>query len=93
MDTVRCDECAVTRHLASAEASVFLIESLLRLLVERNVLSHDEVIEVLEETIATKKKMAEEGVHPRISAVAAGILCSIANSLQASRPRTVLGAP
>jgi hypothetical protein len=76
----------VTLHLAYAEASVLIIESLARMLIERNVLSVEDVIDTFETAIETKHTLAAEGVHPEISSLAAGILSTIANSLAASRP-------
>jgi hypothetical protein len=74
----------LTVHLAYAEASTMIIEALLQLLIERKVVPMDAVIETLETTIQAKRTLAEEGVHAEISAVAAGILSRIANSVAAS---------
>jgi hypothetical protein len=77
----------LTMHLAYAEAGVVLLESLIRLLIDRHVLSADEVLETIEATIEVKRRMAEEGTHPEISSVAAGILSSLANSIAAGYRR------
>jgi hypothetical protein len=77
----------LTLHLAYAEASAMLIEALLRLLIDRNVLTMEAVIETVETTLETKRLLAQEGTHPEISAVAAGLLTTIANSVAAGRPR------
>lgn len=77
------ESLTLTLHLAYAEASVMLLEALMRLLVEREVLAIEDVIEAVETTIETKRVMAQEGTHPEISKVAAGILSTVANSLAA----------
>jgi hypothetical protein len=80
------DPSSLTLHLAYAEASAFLLEGLLRLLIERGALQVDEVIQMVEDTIATKKLLAHEGSHAEISTVAAGFLVTLSNSIGASRP-------
>jgi len=77
----------LTLHLAYAEASAILIEALLHLLIDRHVLTVEAVVETLETALETKRAMAKEGVHPQISAVAAGVLNTIANSVAAGHPR------
>lgn len=87
MKPLNPEASALTLHLAYAEASVMLIEVLLQLLIERKVLPVERVIESLEATIETKRLLAEEGTHPEISAVAAGILSTITNSVAAGSAR------
>jgi len=77
----------LTLHLAYAEASAMLIEALLHLLIDRNVLTVEAVIETVEATLETKRLLAKEGTHPEISAVAAGLLNGIANSVAAGHAR------
>jgi hypothetical protein len=79
----RSGPSTVTLHLAYAEASVMLIEALMRLLIERNVLPKDCVIEMLETTVETKRLLAQSGDHAEISRIAAGVLSTIANSVAA----------
>ena len=74
-------------HLAYAEAAVMLIECLMVKLVDRGVLSMDELIETVETTLDTKRSMVHDKVHPEIAHVAAGVLTRLANSLRASTPR------
>jgi hypothetical protein len=79
-----------TKHLAYAEAAVMLIECLLLVLVEQRVLTTQQAVAAVESAMATKRQMADEGEHARISAVAAGVLSTMANSLAADeikRPR------
>ena len=71
----------LTLHLAYAEASIVLLEAALRLLIERNVLPIDSVIETVESTIETKRLLAGEGTHPEISTISAGILSTIGQSV------------
>jgi hypothetical protein len=86
------DTSTVTLHLAYAEASVMLIESLTRLLIERGVIGLEEVIETFEATIEAKRVLGQEGDHPQIASIAAGILSVIANSIAAGRTRTAPSA-
>jgi hypothetical protein len=72
-----------TRHLAYAEAAVMLIECLMLVLIEQRVLTTQQLVDVVENAIATKRQMVQEGEHPGISAVAAGLLSTMANSLAA----------
>ena len=73
-----------TRHLAYAEAAMMLIESLMLVLIERRMLTSEQLIAVIESVIATKRQMIVDGEHPEVSAVAAGLLSRIAASLAAS---------
>ncbi|HTV80575.1 MAG TPA: hypothetical protein VMF03_20150 [Steroidobacteraceae bacterium] len=73
-----------THHLAQAEASIMLIEVLMALLIERAVLPRESVIEAVETVIDVKRRMAAEGAHPEVAAVARGLLSTLANSLMAA---------
>jgi hypothetical protein len=73
-------------HLAYAEASIVMLECLMLKLIERGVLSADEIVEALETAIDTKRILAAEGVHPQIGKVAAGALIRVANSVAAASP-------
>jgi hypothetical protein len=77
----------LTLHLAYAEASVLLIESLMRVLVERHVVPISTLIEEVETAIDTKRAMVHENHHARIAGIAAGVLAQIANSLAAGTQR------
>ena len=72
-----------TQHLAYAEASIVLLETLMQLLIDRKLVAVDDVIQSLEAAIETKRVLAREGDHAEISNVAAGVLSSIANSISA----------
>jgi hypothetical protein len=79
-----------TKHLAYAEASVMLLEGLMQLLIARGVLTAEDIVSTIETVIATKHEMIVDGEHPRISAVAAGVLSALANSVAAMEvPRRV----
>src|SRR3954451_696637 len=71
-------------HMASAEASIMLIECIMLSLVETGVLTRQKLIESVENVIATKRQMISDGEHPRIAIVAAGLLSTLANSLAAA---------
>jgi hypothetical protein len=72
-----------TRHLADGEAAVMLIESLMLILIEQHVLTPQQMIAAIESAIATKQQMVRDGEHPNISAAAAGVLSTMANSVAA----------
>jgi hypothetical protein len=76
-----------TKHLAYGEAALMLIECLMLTLVEQRVLTMEELVDAVELAGATKRKMVEDGEHPQISAVAAGLLSTLANSLAAREVR------
>ena len=78
-------------RLAEGEAALMLVESLMLALVERRLLSPDQVIEAIETVIETKRAMAEDGSHPEISSAAAGLAGTIANSVAALRPPPARG--
>jgi hypothetical protein len=77
----------ITLHLAYGEAAVMLIESLMLVLIERGVLTTQELLDAVEGAIDTKRQLAADGVHPEVSAIAAGVLNTMANSLAAAKPR------
>jgi hypothetical protein len=83
------DPSQLTLHLAYAEASVMIIESLLQMLIDAKALPLDAIIENLEQAIATKRELIADGSHPEVSRVAAGVLSGLANSLAAGQTRAV----
>ena len=76
----------VELHLAYAEASILLLESVMRLMVEKQLLSISELTEEMETAIDTKRTMVSDNRHPEIARLAAGVLARIANSLAATNP-------
>jgi hypothetical protein len=74
-----------TRHLAYAEASVMLIESLMLLLIEKGLCTNEQIVEAVETALDAKRQLAHEGEHRRIATVAAGVLSTLANSIAAGR--------
>jgi hypothetical protein len=75
----------VVRHLAYAEASIILIDCLMSLLMQKGVLSSQELIESVETAIATKQQMVADDDHREIALVAAGVLSGLANSLASEK--------
>ena len=75
----------MTLHLAYAEASIMMIETLLLALISRQVVSTDEIIAAIEDVIETKRHLVEDDDHSKISTQAIGVLSQLANSLAASR--------
>jgi len=82
---------AATEHLAYAEASLMLVEGLMQVLLEKNLLTIQDLQSVIDSAVETKEAFVESGVHPEISNVAAGVLRRLANSVAATpaakRPR------
>lgn len=60
-----------------------LLEELLQLLVSRQLLTIEEIVNTVETVIDTKQQMIVDGEDPEISLVAAGALSTLANSLAA----------
>jgi hypothetical protein len=84
------DPAETTKHLAYGEAAVMLLECLMLVLIEQHVLTAQQMVEAVESAIATKRQMVHEGEHPNVSAIAAGLLSTVANGLAAGggpRPR------
>jgi hypothetical protein len=77
------DPSQTTRHLAYGEAAVMLIECLMLILIEQRMLTAQQIIAAIESAIATKRQMVQDGEHPNISAVAVGVLSTMANSVAA----------
>lgn len=73
-----------TLHLAFAEASMLLMESLLLVLLERKVLSRADLMTVVSEAVDTKRNFIESGAHPHIATIACGVLKRLENSLAAA---------
>jgi hypothetical protein len=104
MDTCICLELKTPTtealQLAHGEASLLLIESLMLLLLDRHVLSAEDLVKAVELAISTKRQMIEHGTQPRVASLALGTLHTIANSLAASKlcraeaasPSAILGA-
>jgi hypothetical protein len=75
----------IAKHLAYGEAALTLIESLMLILAEQRVLTTQELVEAVENAIATKHQMAADRERPEIASVAVGILSTVANSLAADK--------
>jgi hypothetical protein len=81
----RAGPSELAERLASGEAALMLIECLMLSLVEQRVLTTQEVVEAVENAIATKHQTVADREQPEIASVAAGILSTLANSLAAGR--------
>jgi hypothetical protein len=73
------------KHQAYGEAALMLVESLMFVLIEQGIFTRQQMIVAVESAIATKRQMVQDGNHPEIAAVAAGMLSVIANSLAADK--------
>jgi hypothetical protein len=72
-------------HLADGEAALMLIECLMLTLIEQGVLTTQQVVGTVEAALRTKRQMVADREHPRIAAVAVGVLTRLSNSLAASK--------
>jgi hypothetical protein len=72
-------------HLAQGEAALMLIECLMSILIERQILSKDSLIEAVETVISTKRNMVLDREHAPIASIAAGLMSQLANSLAADK--------
>ncbi len=72
-----------TLHLAYAEVSIMLMESLVQILLERGLVTLQEIQSAVESAIETKEGFVQSNLHPHISTVAAGVLRRLGNSVQA----------
>jgi hypothetical protein len=61
-----------------------LIEGLMLVLLERKLLTLDEVRSVIDTAIETKQGFVDARLHPEISKVAAGVLRRLGNSVSAT---------
>jgi len=77
-------DATVTMHLAYAEASILLIESLILVLHERGQLALTDVMDAIDTVIDTKRQQVDNDEHAHVSTVAIGVLHRISNSLAAS---------
>ena len=78
-----CDDSRVRDEiLADGEAALFFVESLALKLIEKNVLSADEVIQALEVAEDAMHVAAEDGNAPRLS-IRAATLSQVMNSVSA----------
>jgi hypothetical protein len=78
------------RHLAEGEAALVLLESVLLTLVSKGVLTADEVVSSVESVVDVKRQMGADGTSPELSAIAAGILIKVANSISAAPSANLL---
>jgi hypothetical protein len=72
------------QHLASGEAALLLLECVLHQLLDRKLLSTNEILDAIETAISTKRQMILDGEHAEVASVAIGTLQGIANSLVAA---------
>ncbi|MGK9171040.1 hypothetical protein KXR53_32395 [Inquilinus limosus] len=71
-------------HDAAAQAALMLLESVILVLLNNGIVSRLQIVEAIEMVIEAKRDLAEDGVHPKVSLRAAGMLSIIANSIAAS---------
>lgn len=72
------------RHMAEGEAALMLVESLAIALVEQDLLSREQMADVIETVIETKRRSGGDTEHAAISDAALGILSTLANSVSAA---------
>jgi CRP-like cAMP-binding protein len=62
-------------------------ERMALLLLDRRLVSQEAMHEIVQVALASKRQMIWEREHPRISQVAAGLLCGLENSLAARKQK------
>ena len=70
------------------DARVLAANVNLLILIERKMLSREEIVEAVETVLDSKRNLVEAGEHPEISRVAMGVLALLGNSVAASRIRS-----
>ncbi|MBS0419411.1 MAG: hypothetical protein JSR66_17000 [Proteobacteria bacterium] len=80
----------VSMHLAYAEACIVLLESLMHVLIEKQLVSKTELLNAVESAMDTKKAMEDAHWHETIAPLAAGVLAQLGNSLRALPDRPVV---
>lgn len=70
---------------ASAQAALMLVESLALALIERGLLTTDQVVDAVESVIETKKRLGSESEDPDVAGAATGLLSIIANSVRVAQ--------
>jgi hypothetical protein len=93
LNNTELEPAQITKHLAYGEAAVMWLECLMLVLIEQRVLTHQQMVDAVESAIATKRQMVHEGEQPTVSAAAAGLLSTLANSLAAGGPTSPLRLP
>jgi hypothetical protein len=74
----------LVKHWAYGEAAIMLIESLMLTLIKHRAVTALQMVGAVEDALATKLQMVADGDHAEVSAVAAGLLKTMANSLAAN---------
>jgi hypothetical protein len=74
----------IIRHLAEAEAALWLGESLILSLVRAGIVEKQVVIETIEAAIEAKRSILPDTPSPEIARLAIAILSAVGNSIAAS---------
>lgn len=74
----------ITRHLAEAEAALWLSESLILSLVRAEIIEKQVAIEAIEAAIEAKRSILPDTPSPEIARLAIAIMSTVANSIAAS---------
>jgi hypothetical protein len=71
--------------LAEGQAALFLLEALLFRLIERKLLTREDVVELIENALSAKQRLAEDGIDPELARIAAGLLSALTASFSAEQ--------
>ena len=69
--------------LAEGQAALFLLEALLFRLMERKLLTPEDVVELVENALSAKQRLAEDGSDTELARISAGLLSSLTASFSA----------
>jgi hypothetical protein len=72
-----------TQFAAEGQAAMVIGESILMALIERRVLTKQQLLDAIDTAILTKRQMAEDGQDVEVSLIAAGLLTALQTSIAA----------
>ena len=73
-------------HLASGQAALIALESILLALADKQLLTQEEIVAAIEVAIDAKLGLLEDGERPEVLHLSVGMLKKIANSIKAAGP-------
>jgi hypothetical protein len=72
------------RHMASGQTALLLMEGLLLNLVEKRIIEADELIDMVQTIIETKRQLVEDEAEDEVAKCAIAMLATIENTLIAA---------
>jgi len=69
--------------LAEGQAALFLLEALLFRLIDRKLLTREDVVDLIENALSAKRRLVDEESDPEVARIAAGLLSALTTSFAA----------